>query len=81
MVKLNIDNLNATYFDGDNNIYELEFIINNTIVTVQVNADDFEEASVNEWYWDNEDNVNRAVEMGEVMSDGSGYGEHKSPCL
>lgn len=66
--QLTTQTLNAIYYDEANNWYELEFILDNDQkVFVRVNATGFEGANTDEFYWDEEKNVKRAVEEGDIQ--------------
>ena len=60
---LTINELNATYFVGDMNQYTLEFF-DGTLV--DVDASIFDGMEIDEWFFDNEENVNLAVRQGEI---------------
>ncbi|WP_296113168.1 hypothetical protein [uncultured Anaerococcus sp.] len=63
---LTMENLNATYFDGDMNQYTLEFF-DGTLVDVDASIYDGKE--VDEYFFDDEENFRLAIEEGEVRED------------
>lgn len=63
---LTIENLNATYFDGDMNQYTLEFF-DGTLVDVDASIYDGKE--IDEYFFDDEENFKLAIEEGEVRED------------
>lgn len=63
---LTIENLNATYFDGDMNQYTLEFL-DGTLVDLDASV--FDGMEIDEWFFGDEENVNLAVREGEVRED------------
>ncbi len=60
---LTMENLNATYFDGDMNHYTLEFF-DGTLVDVDARV--FDGKEIDEWFFDDEENFNLAIENGEI---------------
>lgn len=59
---LKFEELAIVNFDGDNNFYELEFQSKEGTYFLRVNAKDHEEATTNEFYFDDEDRVNKIIE-------------------
>ena len=60
---LTIQNLNATYYDRDMDQYTLEFF-DGTLVDVDASV--FDGMEIDEWFFDDEENVNLAVREGEI---------------
>lgn len=60
---LTIENLNATYYDEDMNQYTLEFF-DGTLVDVDASIYDGKE--IDEYFFDDEENFNLAIEEGEI---------------
>ena len=60
---LTINELNATYFDGDMNQYTLEFF-DGTLVDVDASV--FDGKEIDEYFFDDEENVSLAVREGEI---------------
>lgn len=60
---LTIQNLNATYYDRDMDQYTLEFF-DGTLVDVDARV--FDGKEIDEWFFDDEENVNLAVSEGEI---------------
>lgn len=60
---LTIENLNATYYDEDMNEYTLEFF-DGTLVDVDASIYDGKE--IDEYFFDDEENFNLAIEEGEI---------------
>lgn len=60
---LTIENLNATYYDEDMNQYTLEFF-DGTLV--DVDASIFDGKEIDEYFFDDEENFNLAIEEGEI---------------
>lgn len=60
---LTIENLNATYYDEDMNLYTLEFF-DGTLV--DVDASIFDGKEIDEYFFDDEENFNLAIEEGEI---------------
>lgn len=60
---LTMENLNATYFDGDMNQYTLEFF-DGTLVDVDGRV--FEGKEIDEYFFDDEENFELAIEEGEI---------------
>lgn len=60
---LTIQNLNATYYDRDMDQYTLEFF-DGTLVDVDGKV--FEGKEIDEYFFDEEENFNLAVEEGEI---------------
>lgn len=63
---LTMQNLSATYYDRDMDQYTLEFF-DGTLVDVDARV--FEGKEIDEWFFDDEDNVNLAVKEGEIRED------------
>ena len=60
---LTMQNLNATYYDRDMDQYTLEFF-DGTLVDVYASV--FDGMEIDEWFFDDEENVNLAVREGEI---------------
>ena len=60
---LTMENLSATYYDEAMNQYTLEFF-DGTLVDVDASV--FEGMEIDEWFFDDEENVNLAVREGEI---------------
>lgn len=60
---LTITNLNATYYDEAMNQYTLEFF-DGTLVDVDASV--FEGKEIDEWFFDDEENFNLAMENEEI---------------
>lgn len=60
---LTINELNASYYDRDVNQYTLEFF-DGTLVDVDASV--FDGKEIDEWFFDDEENVNLAVREGEI---------------
>lgn len=60
---LTIENLNATYYDEAMNQYTLEFF-DGTLVDVDASIYDGKE--IDEYFFDDEENFNLAIEEGEI---------------
>lgn len=60
---LTMENLNATYYDKAMNQYTLEFF-DGTLVDVDARV--FDGKEIDEWFFDDEENVNLAVSEGEI---------------
>ena len=60
---LTMENLNATYYDETMNEYTLEFF-DGTLVDVDASV--FDGMEIDEWFFDDEENVNLAIEEGEI---------------
>ena len=60
---LTIANLNASYYDRDMNQYTLEFF-DGTLVDVDGSV--FEGKEIDEYFFDDEENFNLAIEEGEI---------------
>ena len=60
---LTTNELNATYFDGDMNQYTLEFF-GGTLVDVDASV--FDGKEIDEYFFDDEENFNLAIEEGEI---------------
>ncbi|MCW6681625.1 hypothetical protein NHG29_01930 [Aerococcaceae bacterium NML160702] len=61
--KFTVANLLNGFYDIDNNTHNLHFIdgwINN------IPASEHPEAETDEFYWDNQENIDKALEQGEV---------------
>ena len=63
---LTIDQLNATYYDRDMDQYTLEFF-DGTLVDVDGKV--FDGLEIDEYFFDDEDNFNLAMQEGEVRED------------
>ena len=63
---LTMENLNATYYDEAMNEYTLEFF-DGTLVDVDASIYDGKE--VDEYFFDDEENFNLAIEEGKVRED------------
>ena len=61
--KLTMENLNAAYYDEAMSEYTLEFF-DGTLVDVDARA--FEGKEVDEYFFDDEENFNLAIEEGEI---------------
>lgn len=61
-----IENLRATYYDEAMNEYTLEFF-DGTLVDVDASV--FDGMEIDEWFFDDEENVNLAVREGEIRED------------
>lgn len=61
MRNLDINNLNTTEYDAGNNRYYLEFLVDGESVSIYVDANNYPEASHDEWFWDAKANVDRAI--------------------
>ena len=60
---LTMENLSATYYDEAMNQYTLEFF-DGTLVDVDASV--FDGMEIDEWFFDDEENVNLAVREGEI---------------
>ena len=60
---LTMENLNATYYDEAMNEYTLEFF-DGTLVDVDASV--FDSMEIDEWFFDDEENVSLAVREGEI---------------
>lgn len=58
---LNVEHLNTTEYDEANNRYYLEFRVAGESISISVDADNYSEAATDEDYFDDEENVKRAV--------------------
>lgn len=65
MTNLNIENLNTVTYDEAMNEYTLEFKVDSEMVYIRVDADNYPEAAVDEDYFDDEENIERAVKEAE----------------
>ena len=63
---LTMENLNATYYDEAMNEYTLEFF-DGTLVDVDTRV--FEGKEIDEYFFDDEENFNLAIEEGKVRED------------
>lgn len=63
---LTMKNLSATYYDRDMGQYTLEFF-DGTLVDVDGSV--FDGMEIDEWFFDDEDNVNLAVREGVIRED------------
>lgn len=61
--KLTVDYLTAVYYDNDMNQYTLEF--DNSIL-LDVDAREFEGQEITDAFFDDEENLKKAIEEGEV---------------
>lgn len=61
--KLTADYLTATYFDEDMNQYTLEFDNN---ILLDVDADIFEGKEITDDFFEDEENLKKAIEEGEL---------------
>lgn len=61
--KLTVDYLTAVYYDNDMNQYTLEF--DNSIL-LDVDASEFEGQEITDDFFDDEENLKKAIEEGEV---------------
>ena len=61
--KLTVDYLTAVYYDNDMNQYTLEF--DNSIL-LDVDASEFESQEITDAFFDDEENLKKAIEEGEV---------------
>ncbi len=61
--KLTVDYLTAVYYDNDMNQYTLEF--DNSIL-LDVDAREFEGKEITDAFFDDEENLKKAIEEGEV---------------
>lgn len=60
MTNLNIENLNTVTYDDAANEYTLEFNADE-MVYIRVDADNYPGAESDEWYFDDEKNVEKAI--------------------
>lgn len=63
---LKIENLNMSYYDRDMDQYTLEFF-DGTLIDIDGKV--FEGMEINEYFFDDEDNFNLAIEEGEIRED------------
>ena len=63
---LTMENLSATYYDEAMNQYTLGFF-DGTLVDVDASV--FDGMEIDEWFFDDEENVNLAVSEGEIRED------------
>ena len=63
---LTMENLNTTYYDEAMNEYTLEFF-DGTLVDVDASV--FDGMEIDEWFFDDEENVNLAVREGEIRGE------------
>lgn len=61
MTNLNIENLNTVTYDDAMNEYTLEFDVDGEMVYIRVDADNYPGAESDEWYFDEEKNVEKAI--------------------
>lgn len=61
MKNLNIENLNTVTYDEAAKEYTLEFNVNGEMVYIRVDADNYPGAESDEWYFDEEENVEKAI--------------------
>lgn len=61
MKNLNIENLNTVTYDDAMKEYTLEFNVDGEMTYIRVNADNYPGAESDEWFWDKEENVDRAI--------------------
>lgn len=61
MKNLNIENLNTVTYDEAANEYTLEFNVDGEMVYIRVDADNYPGAESDEWYFDEEENVEKAI--------------------
>ena len=61
MKNLNIENLNTVTYDDAMNEYTLEFDVDGEMVYIKVDADNYHGAESDEWYFDEEKNVEKAI--------------------
>ena len=59
---LSYENLMNVNYDGDNEVYELEFQINGKSYFISVDANEHEEAATDEDYFDNKKLVEEIIE-------------------
>ena len=65
MKNLSIENLNTVTYDEAAKEYTLEFNTGEDMVYIRVDVDNYPEAATDEWFWDEEENVKRAVKEAE----------------
>lgn len=65
MKNLSIENLNTVTYDEAAKEYTLEFNVDDEMVYIRVDADNYPGAESDEWYFDEEENVKRAVKEAE----------------
>ena len=61
MKNLSIENLNTTTYDEAAKEYTLEFNVDGEMVYIRVDADNYPGAESDEWFWDEEENVEKAI--------------------
>lgn len=70
MKNFNIKNINTVTYDEAMNEYTLEFNVGEfnvggEMAYIRVDADNYPEAATDEWFWDEEENVEKAVKEAE----------------
>lgn len=60
-VKMEFEDLQAVYYDGGNETYDLQFMVDGNEKYIQVKAEDHPEAATNENYFDDKKVVNRII--------------------
>lgn len=66
---LNYENLMNVNYDGDNEVYELEFQENGKSYFIRVDARDHEEAETNEDYFDDKERVEEIIAEAEEIEE------------
>lgn len=61
MKNISIENLNTVTYDDAMNEYTLEFDVDGEMVYIRVDADNYPGAESDEWYFDEEKNVEKAI--------------------
>lgn len=61
MKNINIENLNTVTYDEAAKEYTLEFNVDGEMAYIRVDADNYPEAATDEWFWDEEANVEAAI--------------------
>ena len=61
MKNINIENLNTVTYDKAAKEYTLEFDVDGEMVYIRVDADNYPGAESDEWFWDEEKNVKKAI--------------------
>ena len=61
MKNINIENLNTVTYDEAANEYTLEFNVDGEMVYIRVDADNYPGAESDEWYFDEDENVEKAI--------------------
>lgn len=61
MKNINIENLNTVTYDEAAKEYTLEFNTDGEMVYIRVDADNYPGAESDEWFWDEKENVKKAI--------------------